>query len=70
MDYQCDEEGLYCPKCGLNPHFCRCEQIYSELDEPVEAIVKTMLRLQENSYAPLGKEWHLDETDQELISLN
>ena len=70
MNYRCDEEGLYCPECGLNPHFCQCRQIYSELAEPIEAMVKIMLCLQENCYAPLGKEWHLDETDPELISLN
>ena len=62
MNYRCDEEGLYCPECGLNPHFCQCGQI--------EAMVRIMLCLQENCYAPLGKEWHLDETDPELISLN
>ena len=27
MNYQCDEEGLFCSECGLNPHFCRCQQI-------------------------------------------
>ena len=68
MKYQCDEEGLYCPECGQFP--CQCRQIYSELVEPIEAIVQSFYQTQRNYYEPLGKEWHLDDTDQELISLN
>ena len=62
MNYQCDEEGLYCPECGLNPHACQCRQI--------ETIVRTIYQTQCNYYEPLGEEWQIDETDQELISLN
>jgi len=67
MKYQCDEEGLYCPECGLNPHFCRCESVRVK---QIETMVRNILRLQSNYFEPLGKEWHLDEPDQELISLN
>ena len=63
MNYRCDEEGLFCPECGLPPHACQCRQI--------KAIVKEMFHLQGKPYfEPLGEEWQLEGTDQELISLN